>query len=93
MWSTILLVFFLYWVTRVVSRNGWPNRAGPDRLEPQHTAEIARLREEVDALTAQLVRLQDEQSFMMRLVEGGNAPAGTLPPPPAPEPTTNPEKS
>ena len=92
MWSTILLVFFLYWVTKLVSRNGWPNRGGPDRLEPQHTAEIARLREEVDALTAQLVRLQDEQSFMMRLVgDGGTAAA--LPPPPAPEPTTNPEKS
>ena len=48
-------------------------RPGTDG-EPAHTAELARLREEVDQLTAQVLRLQEEQSFTMRLLaEGGGA--------------------
>ena len=50
------------------------------RLDPGHTAELARLREEVDQLTAQVLHLQEEQSFTMRLLaEGGAARAATLP--------------
>jgi hypothetical protein len=69
---------------------------GSPQLEAQHTAELARLREEVDTLTAHVVRLQDEQSFMMRLlVEGRRDPEAALARPGAePEaPTTNPENS
>jgi cell division protein FtsB len=69
-------------------------RSGNPQLEAQHTAELARLREEVDTLTAQLVRLQDEQSFMMRLLTDGSR-GGTAAPPPleaAPDAPTNPER-
>lgn len=63
------------------------------RLDPAHTAELARLREEVDQLTAQMLRLQEEQSFTMRLLAEGGA-ARTPPPLPEgePDPTTNAEK-
>jgi cell division protein FtsB len=89
MWTAVVVVLFMVWVMKSMSRGG----NGAAQLEPQHTAEIARLREEVDALTAQVTRLQDEQTFMMRLVEAGNPSAGALPPPDAAEPTINPEKS
>ena len=64
-------------------------------LNPAHTAELARLREEVDQLTAQVVRLQDEQSFMMHLLTDGRAGGEPALPPEAEaaEPTTNPEKT
>jgi len=93
MWELILILFVVAWLTRWTAA-GWANRTAP-QLEAQHTAELARLREEVDALTAQVVRLQDEQSFMMHLLtdgrQGGSEAA--LPPPEAdPDlPTTNPE--
>lgn len=71
-------------------------RGGNPQLEAQHTAELARLREEVDALTAQLASLQDEQSFMMRLLTDGRQGGGDEPALPAPQAasdlsTTNPE--
>ena len=61
--------------------------------DPAHTAELARLREEVDQLTAQVLRLQEEQSFTMRLLAEGGA-ARTAPPLPEGEPdlTINAEK-
>jgi cell division protein FtsB len=56
-------------------------------LQPHYEAEIARLRGEVDQLTAQMARLSDEQQFMMRLLSEGSpaATAEALPPPPEPE--------
>jgi hypothetical protein len=33
--------------------------------------DVARLREEVDRLSADVARLQEEQSFMMKLLSGG----------------------
>lgn len=60
----------------------------PERaLQPTYEAEVARLREEVDQLTAQVARLTEEQQFLTRLLtEGGPAPdAGRLPQPPQPE--------
>jgi hypothetical protein len=63
------------------------------RLDPGHTAELARLREEVDQLTAQVLRLQEEQSFTMRLLaEGGGAARVPALDAGEPDPTTNAEK-
>jgi len=63
------------------------------RLDPGHTAELARLREEVDQLTAQLLRLQEEQSFTMRLLaEGAAAREAPALAEGEPDPTTNAEK-
>ena len=62
-------------------------------IEARHTAELARLREEVDQLQAQVLRLTDEQTFLTQLLaEGGGRPAGALPPEAGPD-TPNPEKS
>ena len=51
-------------------------------LQPHYEAEIARLRGEVDQLTAQVAQLGDEQQFMMRLLSAGEpaSDAGALPP-------------
>jgi hypothetical protein len=84
--STLLLLLLIAYLGRWVL-SGTGNR-GDRQLEAQHTAEIARLREEVDQLTAQVVRLQDEQAFTMRLLTGGERtpalepPAGEAPPTP-----------
>ena len=60
------------------------------RLDPAHTAELARLREEMDQLSAHVARLQEEQSFTMRLLaEGGGARPAPAPEAGEPEPTTN----
>lgn len=86
--STLILLLLVAYLARwVLSTNG----RGTDRqLEAQHTAELARLREEVDQLTAQVVRLQDEQAFTMRLLtEGGSGPAAELPAAPEAPPTPN----
>lgn len=94
MWEVALFILFLAVIARwLVSASA--ARGGP-QLEAQHTAELARLREEVDTLTAQVVSLQDEQSFMMRLLtDGRGRDAAALPEPEAaPDaPTTNPEKA
>ena len=93
MFGLALFIFFLALIARwmVSSTAG----RGVPQLEAQHTAELARLREEVDALTAQVVSLQDEQSFMMRLLTDGGAGAdraAIAPPEGAPEaPSQNPE--
>jgi hypothetical protein len=58
--------------------HGWSTAPA---LAPHYEAEIARLRGEVDELSAQVVRLNDEQQFMMRLLASGeNRPAPELPP-------------
>ena len=86
--STLLLLLLVAYLARWVL-TGTGNR-GDRQLEAQHTAEIARLREEVDQLTAHVVRLQDEQSFTMRLLtRGEQPPAHDLPAGEAPQnPTT-----
>ena len=83
----LLLLLFAYLARWVVS--GW-SASGAARLDPAHTAELARLREEVDQLTAHVLRLQEEQSFTMRLLaEGGGARPAPAPEAGEPEPTTN----
>ena len=77
MFEVLLFIIVLAIVGRWV--HGW-STAGP-ALAPHYEAEIARLRGEVDELTAQVVRLGDEQQFMMRLLTSGeNRPDPELPP-------------
>lgn len=85
----MITLYALFWLLVVAGLVRWAAAAWrPGRtLQPTYEAEVARLREEVDQLTAQVSRLTDEQQFMMRLLaEGRTAPdAGRLPRPPQPE--------
>ena len=88
-WEVVLVLMVVAYLTRWVASG--KGREGA-RLDPGHTAELARLREDVDQLTAQLLRVQEEQSFTMRLLgERGGAQAPVLPPGEA-DPTTHTEK-
>lgn len=67
------------------------SRGGTSELPAAHVAEVARLREEVDGLQAEVSRLSDEQSFLVRLLgaprpdaEAAETPAGSEPPPAPP---------
>ncbi|HEU0016367.1 MAG TPA: hypothetical protein VFQ45_21990 [Longimicrobium sp.] len=53
-------------------------------------AQMARLREEVDALQSEVRRLGEEQSFMVRLLTEGDRPR-TAPPPGSGPDLSNPE--
>ena len=88
--TLILLVIFAYLARWVVSGMG---ARGNAELEARHTAELARLRDEVDTLQQTVLRLQDEQSFLMRLLGEKAAPAGALPGEAAPSHPTNPENT
>jgi len=91
LWEFALLLLLVAWLGRwVLSGTGGQGAA---RLDPAHTAELARLREEVDQLTAQVLRLQEEQSFTMRLLaEGGGAREAPALDAGEPDPTTHLEK-
>ena len=79
MFSFLLMVLVLGMVARWVLTS--VGERGNPELEARHTAEIARLREEMDQLQGQVMRLTDEQSFLTRLLaEGERPPAGQLPP-------------
>jgi cell division protein FtsB len=87
-WEVALLLLLLAYLGRWVLSGAGGREAA--RLDPAHTAELARLREEVDQLTAHVLRLQEEQSFTMRLLaEGGGARPAPAPDAGEPEPTTN----
>jgi hypothetical protein len=79
----MLFVSTLFWVL-VVAWLARRERPGAG-LQPHYEAEVARLREEVDQLNAQLARLTEEQQFMMRLLGEGTSPSPSLPQPPQPE--------
>lgn len=88
LFSTALLLILIAVLVRWVL----PGTAGRgDRqLEAQHTAELARLRDEMDQLSAQVATLQEEQSFTMRLLTQGGEPASAaLPPAHEAPPTPN----
>jgi hypothetical protein len=74
MFSLILLLFVAAVLVRWAA-GAW-GAGGGSELPAAHTAELARLRDEVDQLTATVVRLQDEQSFMMRLLTDGSGRGG-----------------
>ena len=64
-----LFWFILFCV--VARRMASGRRIERHMLRPTYQAEVARLREEVDQLTAQVMRLTDEQQFMVRLLADG----------------------
>ncbi len=77
MFSVLIFIVVLAFLARWIHE--WSS-AGP-AIAPHYEAEIARLRGEVDELSAQVVRLSDEQQFMMRLLTSGeNRAAAELPP-------------
>jgi cell division protein FtsB len=75
--ALFLLLAFVYLARLVAS--SWGERGSRGAIDPGHTAELVRLREEVDQLQAQVTRLTDEQSFLMRLLDQGGRPAAALP--------------
>jgi hypothetical protein len=78
--STLFWLFVVAWLVRWAA-SAW--RPGSPALQPTYEAEVARLREEVDQLNAQVARLGDEQQFLMKLLtEGTAAPSAALPPQP-----------
>ena len=80
-------VFLVLLIVAIVAGNRRRQWRGPVELAaPGQTAELARLREEVDTLTAQVLRLQYEQSFMMRLLTSGAGEAAPAGPPDAQAP-------
>jgi len=84
MFSVLLFICVLAVLGRWI--HGW-SREGP-ALAPHYEAEIARLRGEVDELSAHVVRLSDEQQFLMKLLTSGeNRAAAELPPEPRDEET------
>jgi hypothetical protein len=90
MFFSLLLLMFVAAVLVRWAAGTWGAGGSPE-LPAAHTAELARLRDEVDQLTATVVRLQDEQSFMMRLLtDGSGRPEEAGAQPEAPEPD-NPE--
>jgi hypothetical protein len=86
----MLMVSVLFWLLVVAWLARWALGSwhpGRPALQPHYEAEVARLREEVDQLGAQLAQLTEEQQFMMRLLTEGRAEAdaAALPRPPQPE--------
>jgi hypothetical protein len=80
----ILLILVIGLVARWVI-TAW--QGGGDGYElAARDAQIKRLREEMDGLNAEVRRLGEEQSFMVRLLSEGGAQAGgaALPPPAQP---------
>lgn len=87
---TVLLLILVAAVAGFMAR--WVSTTGGDGYElAARDAQIKRLREEMDGLHAEVRRLAEEQSFMVRLLSEG-APSGgaALPAPERPQ-QSNPE--
>ena len=70
--TTIFIIFAFIFVLAPLA-NAWASRLERG-LPPDTTkalADVDRLRTEVDQLTAQVTRLQEEQTFMVRLLSDG----------------------
>jgi hypothetical protein len=69
----ILLLFAIIFVLAPVAQ-AYAKRLNPPDVPGVKPGEIARLREEMEMLASQVSRLQDEQSFMLRLLSEGQKP-------------------
>lgn len=88
MLSVILLLLVAGLVARWVI-TAWPGGEGYELAS--RDAQIKRLREEMDGLHAEVRRLAEEQSFMVRLLsEGAPSTGAALPAPERPQ-QSNPE--
>lgn len=70
--STLLIIFAMVFVLGPIAK-AYADRIS-NTLPPEsdaHRAELGRLKEEVERLAAEVARLQDEQSFMVRLLSDG----------------------
>jgi hypothetical protein len=77
MFSLILLLAIIFVLAPVAQ--AYARRLNPPDVPGVKPGEIARLREELEQLAATVNRLQDEQSFMVRLLSE-QRPTGSLPP-------------
>jgi hypothetical protein len=68
--SSLIALLVVAYVARMVLSD-WKDR--PPAIRPD--AEVGRLREEMDDLSAQVRRLTEEQSFLLRLLAEGRTPA------------------
>jgi hypothetical protein len=66
-------------VARMLARENVPALAARQQLD-----ELAKLREEMDQLQAEVARLGEEQAFLTRLLASGEAPAATAEDEPGP---------
>jgi uncharacterized protein YlxW (UPF0749 family) len=87
--SLLLYILLAVLVVRLVMTSV-QSGAGRQTLASRD-AELGRLREEVDTLQAEVRRLAEEQTFLVRLLSEGDRPGGALPPPET-FPDPNPEK-
>jgi len=90
------MTFLLYiLVAGLIARwviTAWQGGGGDGYELAARDAQIKRLREEVDGLNAEVRRLGEEQSFMVRLLTDGGATAGEAAlPAPAQPMQSNPE--
>lgn len=88
--GVLLYVILALVIARLVLVS-WQGGAERQQVLATRDAEIRRLREEMDVLQAEVRRLADEQSFMVRLLSPGERPPGGLPSPEPPR-DPNPEK-
>jgi len=72
--TTLILLLAIIFVLAPLAQAYAKRLSGPDVPPGIHPGDVARLREEVDALAAQVNRLQEEQSFMLRLMSEGEKP-------------------
>jgi hypothetical protein len=70
--GTILIIFALVFVLGPIAK-AYADRISRELPPGSETSlgEIARMREEIDRLSLEVARLQDEQSFMVRLLSEG----------------------
>lgn len=91
---TPLAILFLLLVAAMLGRWVLAAREDDPELIARQTAEIARLREELDRLGGEVRRLAEEQSFLMRLLAPGRqAAADLLPEARPPTPAENEESA
>lgn len=69
MFSTALWILLIVYLAKMVMGRGSANALPPDWAR-RAEGEITRLRGEVDRLSGEVGRLTEEQSFLLRLLEG-----------------------